>query len=498
MVGKSYGIGEIVALVRKWNSDETISFMMDMHRKLAKIVGEDFVKSGDDLEPYSHDKTFVTKIPEGAVLPANTIETAEVVEVLYEAGVPIVSRGSGTGLSGGSVATQGGVVVSLERLTACKIDAQAMTASVGAGVITAYLRDSAAKHGLAYPPDPASIAISTIGGNIATNAGGPSCLKYGVTADYVLGLTAVLAGGRVVRFGGGTRKRSSGYRLAQLMVGSEGTLGIVAEATLALVPAAAHSASVIADFGSLDSAATGVEAVLRSGITPVACEFIDATSLGFVSDLLPSGISTEAAAILLIEVDGNSRESVASDAEVISAALREAGASTVKAQEDPAEREGLWEARRAIGLRLTEKRAYRLSEDLAVPLDRIQEMVQRIHEIGNQTGVSVALFGHAGDGNLHPSLIFDDRDPRTLAKVEQASSEMFKAAIELGGTVSAEHGLGAIKREFLTEEAGLDAVEVMWGIKELFDPKGLFNPGKVLPTGEGSSGFLDRLPGWQE
>lgn len=476
-----------------------IGAVADLKEKLSKIVGGDHVVVGDALEPYSHDKTFVTASPDFAVLPGSTEEVAQVVELLYEADIPIVGRGAGSGLSGGAVAIGGGVVVSLERLRELSVDKAKMTATAQAGVMTADLREAAAEQGLLYPPDPASIEISTIGGNIATNAGGPSGLKYGVTADYVLAVTAVLAGGRTVRFGGSTRKRSSGYRIAQLLVGSEGTLGLITEATLALVPAPTHIVSLIADFEDVVAATNGVQAILSSGITPSACELIDSTSLGFVADLLPEGISKDAAAILLVESDGSTQEAVSWEGGKIATVLLEAGASTVRTSESDEERERLWEARRSIGLRLMDKRSFRLSEDLAVPLDRIPEMVRAVHDVARSSGLTVALFGHAGDGNLHPSLVFDDRQPSTLATVSGAAAQIFRAAIELGGTVSAEHGLGAIKKEFLGEDAGVDATEIMWSIKELFDPKGLFNPGKVLPTGAvPTPGFLDAVPGWQQ
>ncbi|MEO7804168.1 MAG: FAD-linked oxidase C-terminal domain-containing protein [Actinomycetota bacterium] len=465
-----------------------------MQRLLSQIVGPSNVAFSGFDETYSHDATFLTNEPDMVIHPASTEEVAAVTKVLYTHNIPITCRGAGTGLSGGPVALQGGAVLCLDRLTGIDIDAPSMCAVVGAGAINLAIKDAARNFGLMYPPDPASMATCTIGGNIATNAGGASCLKYGVTAEYVMGLTVVLADGRVLNLGGKSRKRSAGYRLSQLFVGSEGTLGIVTQATLRLVPLPDSRTTLLAAFGSVDASANAVAGFFASGILPVACELIDRSSLSYVADLLPETITSDAAAVLLVEFDDDlSKTTLAIEK------LNDAGATSIAIGMTEAECEQLWDARRAIGERLMARRSHRLSEDLGVPVAKVPEMIKRIHQIAKEANVEVAVFGHAGDGNIHPSLIFEDRDPQTLSRVAKAASAMFQAAIDLGGTVSAEHGLGAIKREFATAEMGELTVDLMRNIKEVFDPKGLLNPGKIFPsTNLADETFMDALPGWFE
>lgn len=472
--------------------------MTRLGESLAAIVGPEHVLTHTwQLEEFGHDATFVTASPDFVVRPGTTDEVSAVVAQLWEEGIPITTRGGGTGLSGGAVPLSGGAVISLGRLTTLEIDAGSMCAVAGAGVITADLQEAAATRGLMYPPDPASIDTCTIGGNIATNAGGPACLKYGVTAEYVLGLVVVLADGRVLRLGGKTRKRSAGYRLVQLFAGSEGTLGIVTEAVLRLVPLPKERATALIAFRSVGDAAEAVAALLAGGHLPAALEIIDRSSLEYVSDLLPSDFPHEAAAVLLIEQDGSDRGSVTQDILEMVKVTEVSSPLGSTTDLDGSRRSDMWRARRMIGTRLLERRSYRLSEDIAVPIARIPEMVEQIREISESMGVSVAVFGHAGDGNLHPSLIFDDREPETLRRVERAAARIFRAALELGGTVSAEHGLGAVKRDFAEEELGADALAIMRSVKQLLDPKGLLNPGKTFPAGSTpDASFLASLPGW--
>lgn len=471
--------------------------MREIVERLAEIVGPDHAMTAPQaLEEFAQDGTFVRRAPDLVVRPGSTEEVAAMVAVLSDAGIPMTCRGAGTGLSGGAVAVAGGAVVALDRLTHLEIDPDSLCAVAGAGVVTADLRSAAAEHHLMYPPDPSSLETCTIGGNIATNAGGPACLKYGVTAEYVMGLTVVLAGGRVLRLGGKTRKRSAGYRLAQLFVGSEGTLGIVTEAVLRLLPMPRERVTALAAFSSVEDAARAVASLLQSGHLPSACELIDRSSLDFVADLLPRRFPNDAAAVLLLEQDGSDRSPIAADMKDMLRIAESCGAHAAVTDMEEAGRTDLWAARRAIGARLIERRNFRLPEDIAVPIAAIPEMVRRIHEIGRELGVSIALFGHAGDGNLHPSLVFDDRGPETLRRVGEAAARIFRAALDLGGTVSAEHGLGATKRAFAEEELGADALEIMRGMKQLLDPKGLLNPEKVFPSGPADASFMDSLPGW--
>lgn len=467
--------------------------------RLRAIVGggDHIITDSDRLGDFSHDATFIESRPDFVVRPGTTEEVARISAVLYEHNIPITARGGGSGLSGGAVPLEGGAVVALDRLTTLDIHRSSMSAVVGAGVITADLKNSAEAQGLMYPPDPASIEMCTIGGNIATNAGGPSCLKYGVTAEYVLGLTVVLGDGTLLVLGGRARKRSAGYRLAQLFVGSEGTLGIVTEATLRLIPQPKFRAAALIAFASVDAAATAVSAILAGGHLPAALELIDRSSLEYVSDLLPRGFPREAAAVILVEQDGPEESAPSGELDEIVEIARSCGATAITADLKGERRAEMWKARRSIGTRLLERRAYRLPEDIAVPIDRIPEMVSRITQIASELGVSTAIFGHAGDGNLHPSLIFDDRDPATLRRVGEAASRIFHAALAFGGTMSAEHGLGAVKKEFATEELGGAQIDLMKKIKTVLDPKGLLNPGKTFPSrASADASFLEALPGW--
>lgn len=465
---------------------------------LVAILGPDHVLTEPaGLVEFSTDATFLEHGPEAVVFPADASEVAAIMPLLNSAKIPVTTRGGGSGLSGGAVPLEGGVVVSTRRMNQIEVDASSLTASVGAGAMTAELANRAAASGLMYPPDPASLEICTVGGNIATNAGGPSCLKYGVTSEYVQGLEVVLANGQVLELGGKSRKRSAGYRLAQLFIGSEGTLGVVTKATVRLIPMPRHRATLLAGFRSVDASADSVMTLLQSGHLPAACELIDASSLGFVSDLLPQDFPLDAAAVLLVEQDGSDMDVVRAELAEIESIFKTKGAYAMASDVQEAGRVDLWQARRSIGLRLIERRRHRLPEDVGVPIDKIPGMVKAVHEISNRLGVTVALFGHAGDGNLHPSLLFDDRDPATLKKVSGAVIEILQAAVGLGGTVSAEHGLGANKREFAAMDLGEDVIELMRGVKTLFDPNGIMNPGKVFPSGiKLDSAFMEGLPGW--
>jgi glycolate oxidase len=431
----------------------------------------------------------VSASPDLVVLPGSTDQVAAVVRACARERVPVVARGAGTSFSGGPVAVEGGVVVSLERVSDVSIDAANACAVAGAGCITGRLQSAASEHGLMYAPDPASAQISTIGGNIACNAGGIGCLKYGVTADHVLGLTVVLADGSVLRLGGRVRKRASGYRLIQLFAGSEGTLGIITEAVLRLLPLPRHRATAMVGYASLDSAAQAVARLLGAGHLPAALELLDRASLDSVRALLPAGFDAPEAA-LLVEQDGADQDAVDAELREITASL---APDVVRIAAGAAERDALWAARRAVGRILTLRPTESFSEDLAVPISAIPEMVRRVREIARRHALRVMVFGHAGDGNLHPVFLFSE-DQR--ARVGAAAAESFLAAIELGGTVSAEHGLGSLKRDFAVAEHGEAAVEIWRRLRAMLDPDGILNPGKVLPQGVPDAGFLARQPGW--
>ncbi len=458
--------------------------------RLVGVVGADHVLTGDGLAEYSHDATFMDAAPVVAVLPADTAEVAAVVKICAETGTPVTARGSGTGLTGGPVPLGGGAVLSLERLKHLEIDAANVCAVAGAGVITQDIQNAAAGAGLMYPPDPASYQMSTIGGNVACNSGGMSCMKYGLTADYVLGETVVLADGRVLQLGGRTRKRSSGYRLMSLFVGSEGTLGIVTEVVLKLIPLTRSRATAMVGYRSMDDAAAAVSRVLGSGHFPAALELMDRAALDLVGHLLPPRFKPDLGAVVIVEQDGNDAERVRLDLESIVGLL---GGVDNRLAQSEAEREGLWLARRSFGKRLMEIRKNFFAEDISVPIAAVPEAVRRFEQLSRDTGVVIATVCHAGDGNLHPAIIFTDQQRHLVGPM---AARIFRDAVELGGSISAEHGLGALKRDHAVLEHGADAIGLMRQLKAVFDPQGILNPHKVLPEGAPDDAFLERMPGW--
>jgi len=435
-----------------------------------------------DRVAYSFDGTFEQNLPEAVVLPETTEEVAAVVRLAAERGVPIVTRGMASGLAGGAIPTPGSIVLSLIRMNRIlEIDRENMTATVEAGVITSDLEAAVAKVGLFYPPDPSSNKQSTIGGNIACNAGGPRCLKYGVTGDYVMGLTVVLADGRVLETGGKAIKNVVGYDLTSLFVGSEGTLGIITTALLRLVAQPRFARTALAEFASLDDAARTVNAILAAGIVPATLEMMDETAIACIEEAMHLGLPLDVEAMLIIETDGSDEEAVVREIEAAAAICAENGARQVKVARDEAERASLWRARRSVSPSLARKAPNKLGEDITVPRSAIPQAVRRVKEISARYGLPIVVFGHAGDGNLHPNILFDRRDAEQWAKVEQMVGEIFQVALDLGGTLSGEHGVGTFKQPYMLQALGPVSVDVQWAIKRALDPKNILNPGKVLP-----------------
>jgi glycolate oxidase len=363
-----------------------------------------------------------------------------------------------------------------------EIDETNATAHVESGVITADLQAAVEKIGLFYPPDPSSIKHSTIGGNIACNAGGPRCLKYGVTGDYVLGLTIVLADGRVLRTGGKYIKDVVGYDLTALFTGSEGTLGVITEALLRLVAKPKVARTALAEFPSLEDASRTVNSILAAGIVPATLELMDETAITCIEEAMSLGLPLDVEAILLIETDGSDETAVLREIEAIEAICKENGVRQVKVARDESERSKLWQARRSVSPALARKAPNKLGEDITVPRRAIPEAIRRIKAIGAKYGLPIVIFGHAGDGNLHPNILFDKRDPAQWAKVEGMVAEEFATALELGGTLSGEHGVGALKRPYMEQAQGPVAIEIQKRIKAALDPVNILNPGKIFPN----------------
>jgi glycolate oxidase len=387
-----------------------------------------------------------------------------------------------SGMAAASIPIAGGMVLDTCRLNQIlEIDELNFTVTVQAGVITQHLADAVAKKGLFYPPDPSSIKQSTLGGNAACNAGGPRCLKYGVTSDYVMGLTVVLADGRILHTGGKAIKNVTGYNLTQLFVGSEGTLGIITELVLKLIPMPKAARTANAIFPKLADASTCVNNILSAGITPATIELMDETTIATIEEAMHLDLPLDVEAMLIIEVDGMDAQSVADEVETIAGICRTTGARDVKVASTEQERAKLWSARRSISPSLARRAPNKLGEDISVPRSAIPEAVAQIKEISRKHDIPIAIFGHAGDGNLHPNILFDKRDPVQVEKMKQAAADIFSVSIRLGGTLSGEHGVGSLKLPFVENDIGPISIDVMSGIKRALDPKGILNPGKVIP-----------------
>jgi glycolate oxidase len=450
---------------------------------LVKAAGKDNVLyTPEDLAVYSYDGTFVESQPEVIVLPGTTEQVSQVVKLAAEARAPLVTRGMGSGLAAGSIPLSAeGIVLCLTRMNhILEIDTENAVVRTEAGVITADLQSQVEKHGLFYPPDPSSIRHSTIGGNIACNAGGPRCLKYGVTGDYVLGLTVVLADGNVLRTGGKPIKDVTGYDLNGLFTGSEGTLGVITEALLRLVAKPGYARTALAEFISLADASHTVNAILKAGILPATLELMDQTAIVCIEEAMHLGLPTDVEALLLIETDGTDEQTVLREIEATARICQEKGARSVKLAQTEAERSSLWKARRSISPSLARKAPNKLGEDITVPRSAIPEVIQRLRGISAKYGLPIVIFGHAGDGNLHPNILFDKRQPEQWAKVEQMVVEIFDASLALGGTLSGEHGVGVLKRPHLERALGPLSIEVQRRIKQALDPMNILNPGKIF------------------
>jgi len=460
---------------------------MDNHfiEQLISVVGKKHVLyTPEDLAVYSYDGTFAEGLPEVVVLPISTEEVSQVVKLASEARIPIVARGMGSGLAAGSIPmNSGGMVISLTRMNhILEIDTENAIVRTEAGVITADLQSAVEKIGLFYPPDPSSIKHSTIGGNIACNAGGPRCLKYGVTGDYVQGLTIVLADGRILKTGGKPIKDVTGYDLNGLFTGSEGTLGLITEALLRLVAKPRHAKTALAEFASLGDASHTVNAILTAGIIPASLELMDQTAIICIEEAMHLGLNINVEASLIIETDGADEQTVISEIEACVKICKETGAQTVKMAQNEVERASLWKARRSMSPALARKSPNKLGEDITVPRSEIPEVVQRLRTISTKHGLPIVIFGHAGDGNLHPNILFDKRVPEQWHSAEQIVAEIFDASLAVGGTLSGEHGVGVLKRPYLERALGPVSIDVQRHIKQALDPLNILNPGKIFTS----------------
>jgi glycolate oxidase len=446
-----------------------------------RLPGLRLLTDETDRETYRRDETpFIpTGLPGAVALPTETAEVAELVRICGEFDVPIVPRGAGSGLSGGATGIDGALTIAftaMDRIV--EIDAANLCVVTQPGVINARLKAAVAERGLFYAPDPASFEMCSIGGNLGTNAGGLCCVKYGQTRDSVLGLEIVMADGSVIRTGGKNVKDVAGYSLTHLIVGSQGTLALITEATLRLRPAPAPRSTLLAFFPTLESAGDAVAGIAAAGLSPVTLELMDRFTIRAVDDVHALGLDRDAAAMLMIESD---LPGAAADEELTRAddVCTTAGATTTVRSQTAAEADMLRQARRAAHYAL-EKLGDVKMEDVGVPRSRVPDMLRAIEAIAKKHDVRIGTFGHAGDGNLHPDLVLDRDEPRAEAITKAVQADLYQAALDLGGTVTGEHGIGSARREWLEVQRGADAVRVMRAIKTALDPQGLLNPGRVL------------------
>ena len=449
--------------------------------KICDIAGsENCSRAKEDLACYAYDATASRYLPDAVVFPKEAGEVSEILKIANEENIFIIPRGSGSGMTGGSVPVMGGVVIAMTRFNRIiEIDTDNLTAFVEPGVITARFHREVEKLGLFYPPDPSSSEFSTLGGNLAECAGGPRAVKYGVTRDYVLGLEAVLPTGEIVKMGVKTAKGVVGYDLTRLLIGSEGTLGVITQMTLKLLPLPESVRTMTASFNDLGKAAEAVSEIIRRGIIPRTIEFMDKASIICVENYLKTKISSDAEALLLIEVDGRAdeTESAIRRLEDLCTFL---GAGEIRIAGTKEEAATIWKARKAISPALFTYAPDKINEDIVVPRSRIPDMVRKIDEMKNRTGLTIVSFGHAGDGNIHFNIMLDKKNRQDMKKAEAAIEELFDYTVELGGTISGEHGIGITKAAYMTKEIGPVEIELMKNIKKLFDPKGILNPGKIF------------------
>ncbi|MCA1959634.1 MAG: FAD-binding protein [Desulfomonile sp.] len=450
-------------------------------KELIAVVGPDrATDKPEDLVAYSLDPHIEEHLPDLVLYPLSTEEVSAIMKIAYREGIPVTPRGSGTNLAGETVPVKGGIVLAMSKMDAIlQIDSDNRVARVQPGVINFEFQQEVAKYGLMYPPDPSSWKMATMGGTVGTNSGGPKTLKYGVTRDYLLGLTVVLANGDVLRTGGLAIKNVTGYDLTRLICGSEGTLGIVTEIIVRLIPKPRASRTVRADFPRLEDSSNAVAAIIGAGILPAGLELMDRVVISAVEADAKLGLPTDVDAILLIEVDGDP-EGLDAQVRKIEKILEDNKARTVMAAANAEEADKLWTARRSAVSAMARLRPNTALEDATVPVSNLTEMIRRTVDIAKKYNLQIGVLAHAGDGNLHPLVLFDQRDKNELQRVEAATEEIFRAALSLGGTLSGEHGIGMAKARFLPMELDEVAMSVTRRIKESLDPKKILNPGKFV------------------
>ena len=453
--------------------------MSDLTTLLAALPDTSVLTDRDAMSPYRHDwaRTADAGWPLAVVRARSTSDVQAVLRWATVHGVPVVPRGAGSGLSGGSAAVDGCIVLSTERMREITIDPVARVAVVQPGLLNIEVKQAAAAQGLWYPPDPSSFEICSIGGNAATNAGGLCCVKYGVTTDYVLGMQVVLADGTAVRLGGPRLKDVAGLSLTKLFVGSEGTLGVITELILRLIPAPPPASTMVASFRSIEAAADAVLAITAK-VRPAMAELMDRTSINAVEDFTSMGLDREAEALLIVRSDAPG-DAAGREIALMETAVVEHGASEVFCTDDPQEGDAFVAARRAAFPAL-ERLGNLLLEDVGVPLPALPALVRGVEKLAAEHEITIALVAHAGDGNTHPLIVYDGADPASTARAQTAFGRIMDLAIELGGTITGEHGVGRSKKAWLPAYLGDDVMALTRRIKDALDPGGILNPGAIL------------------
>ncbi len=450
-------------------------------KRLVKIVGVEHVMTEKaDLICYSYDATQRQFLPEVVVHPATPEQVSAILKLANTEKIPVFPRGAGSGFTGGSLPTTGGIVLVTTRFDRILgIDEENLVATVEPGVVTEKFQKAVEKVGLFYPPDPASLKFSTLGGNVAECAGGPRCVKYGVTKDYILGLEIVTPTGDIIRTGGATMKGVVGYDLTKLMVGSEGTLGVITKIIVKLLPLPEAKKTMLVLFDSIDGAARAVSAIIRGKIIPTTLEFMDAATLDCVRQATRLDVPDNARAVLIIEVDGET-DVIERQAQRIAEIIQPLGVVEIRIAATAEESDALWQIRRSVSPSLRQVNPDKFNEDICVPRSKVPEMIRKVEEISQRHAIPIVNFGHAGDGNIHVNVMIDRKKAGDPEKAELAIKEIFHAALALDGTMSGEHGIGIMKAPYIPLELSDGATAYMKTIKQALDPNNILNPGKIF------------------
>jgi len=476
-----YKIGYI-----RWLTDSGNTYMNKKSiKKLQAIVGEKHLATArEDLMCYSYDGTGMEFMPAAVAFPGSAAEISSIMELAGQDLFPVVPRGAGTGMTGGALPVEGGLVLATSRLNKIlEIDTENQVAVVEPGVITGQFQAAVKREGLYYPPDPASSDFCTMGGNVAECSGGPSAVKYGVTRDYVLGLEVILPDGRLMHTGVRTAKGVVGYDLTRLFIGSEGTLGIVSKIVVRLLTLPTHTKTYLVLTESLQQATVLVSEILKNGILPKTLEYMDSTALSVVNEYLPLEMEQSTRALLLIEVDGDEKSTAEQGGKLLTLlADRQKYQEILEVRQagNDREAEDLWKARRSISPATFKLRPHKISEDVVVPRSKIPQLVDFTEKMSQELGIVILTFGHAGDGNIHVNIMVDKNNPLENEKSREAKRRLFDHVITLGGTLSGEHGIGITKAPFLSLELDETSLAIMEKIKTLFDPNNILNPGKIF------------------